>query len=79
MSVRKNLTITKAVAVHKAKRDNKNYNIILIDPNEEGQFDFGSRYEIVDDTIYHTQIKPNIVLVHTTNELIRKQNDDQTK
>lgn len=75
MSVRHNLHITKLVAVHKAKRDNKNYNIILINPNDEGKFDFGSRYEIVDDAFFHTKRNSNLITVHTTNDLIREGNE----
>ncbi len=71
MNVHQDLEAIKMVAVHLAKEHSCNYNIIIQNPNTEGEFDIdcGSTYEYVGDS-YFEKPRPNTVKLFTTDELI---------
>jgi hypothetical protein len=56
----------KTVAVHYAKEHNCKYNIILHNPNENGQFGEDSTYEFVTDSYFNKE-RPNDILVEVIN------------
>jgi hypothetical protein len=74
MAVRDNLHLAKIVAVQKAKRENKNFNVVLMRPNHLGKFCIGtnSAYEIVEDSFLFTE-REDVKLLHTTNDLIKNE------
>lgn len=71
MSIYHNLDHMKLVAIDRAKAHGCNYNVILMNPNENGEFDAskGSTYEMVADS-YFQKDRPNVKLLHTTDDLI---------
>lgn len=65
------LEMMKAVAIHYAKEHNCNYNIIIYNPDDNGNFnqEEGSTYEFVRDSYFEKE-RPNVKLLHTTNDLL---------
>lgn len=72
MSIYHDLEAIKAVALDYAKDDGYNYNIILHNPNDKGEFDLsvGSTYEFVLDSYFNTP-RPNVILLHKTKDLLQ--------
>lgn len=72
MNIHHDLEKIKNVAIHYAKEHNCNYNIILMNPNANGEFDLssGSTYEYVTDS-YFNKPRPNVIRLYTTDNLIR--------
>jgi len=70
MSIYHDLEIMKKLAKHEAKAHGCNYNIIISNPNKNGEFDLeaGSTYEMVADSFFE-QPKPNAILLHKTDDL----------
>lgn len=64
------LELMKLVAVDRAKAHNCNYNVILMNPNKNGEFDLsaGSTYEMVADTYFQKE-RPHVILLHKTDDL----------
>ena len=62
-----------AVAIHHTEHDGYNYNIILHNPNDKGEFDLsvGSTYEFVSDS-YFNKPRPNAILLHKTKDLLKE-------
>ena len=62
----------KLVAMAYAKAQHCNYNIIILNPNGNGEFDLsdGSTYEFVKDSYFETE-RPNVVLLHKTDDLLK--------
>lgn len=63
-----------AVALHHTKHDGYNYNIILMNPNDKGEFDLsvGSTYEFVSDSYFNTP-RPNVILLSKTKDLLQQE------
>lgn len=63
----------KELALFYAKRDKMNYNVIIVNPDENGNFNEakGSTYEVVNDN-YFSKERPHIVRVYQTNETLNK-------
>lgn len=59
------------VAVELAKEHRCNYNISLVNPNENGEFsmDAGSTYEFLADS-YFEKDRPRVKIIHKTDDLI---------
>lgn len=74
MSVYKNLEAMTDVAIHLAKEHNCNYNVILYNPDENGEFSEsrGSTYEMVADSFFKKD-RPNVKLIYKTDDLIEKE------
>lgn len=72
MSIYHDLEAIKAVALDYAKKDGYNYNIILHNPNNKGEFDLsvGSTYEFVMDS-YFNKPRPNVILICKTKDLLQ--------
>lgn len=70
MNIHLNLDLITQVALKKAKEHNCNYNIIISNPNKEGEFDIlnGSTYEFVADSYFEKE-RPNIKRIITTDDL----------
>lgn len=66
----------KIVAMYHAKQHGINYNIIILNPNDKGEFDFasGSTYEYVTDS-YLKKERNNIKLLITTDQLCQQQSN----
>ena len=66
------LEAIKSVAVAHTKDDGYNYNIILHNPNDKGEFDLslGSTYEFVMDSYFNTP-RPNVILICKTKDLLQ--------
>lgn len=75
MSVYHNLEDMTAVAIHTAKEHNCNYNVILFNPDENGEFSLenGSTYEMVADSYFEKE-RSNVKLIYKTDDLIEKEN-----
>jgi len=60
-------------ALNNAKNHNCNYNVIIMNPNESGEFDTnaGSTYECVRDS-YFEKPRPNAKLLFKTDDLNNK-------
>lgn len=73
-SVYHNLEAMKMVAVSYAKEHDCNYNIILMNPNENGAYDpsLGSTYEMVRDSYFEKE-RPNVIILHKTDDLQNEQ------
>jgi hypothetical protein len=58
------------IALSYAKRDNCNYTILILNPNEKGEFDIasGSTYEFVRDSYFEKE-RTNIKILYTTDQL----------
>lgn len=70
MSIYHNLEQIKLVALEYAKKHNCNYNIILANPNEAGNFAPGSTYEFVADS-YFEKPRPHVKLLYKTDDLLQ--------
>lgn len=70
MSVYHNREEMTMMAKHLAVEHNCNYNIILRNPDLEGQFQLGSTYEMVADS-YFDKDRPNVKLLDKTDDLLR--------
>ena len=67
--IHKDLSLMKAVAVQKSKDHNCNYNIIIHNPDDNGNFDPDtSTYEMVADS-YFEKPRPRAKLLFTTDDL----------
>lgn len=73
-SIYHDLDQMKLVAIHQAIQHNCNYNIIISNPNEKGEFDLskGSTYEMVTDS-YFDKDRPNAKLIHKTDDLRKEE------
>lgn len=71
MSIYKNLEAIKTIALEYAKNHSCNYNIIISNPDKEGNFSeaSGSTYEFVADS-YFEKDRPNAKLLHKTDDLL---------
>lgn len=69
MSIHHDKEGIRAVALHYAKEHNCNYNIILMNPDKNGQFCMGSTYECVTDSYFEKE-RPNVILLEKTNDLL---------
>jgi hypothetical protein len=71
MSIYDNLEQMKMVAIDRAKAHGCNYNVILMNPNANGEFDssVGSTYEMVADSYFQKE-RPHVKLLHKTDDLI---------
>lgn len=71
MNIHHDLEAIKSVAMHYAKNDGYNYNIILNNPNADGEFDLnaGSTYEFVMDSYFNSP-RPNAIVLFKTKDLI---------
>ena len=71
------LEATKMMAIHYASEHDKNYNVILANPNEHGEFDAakGSTYEIVQDSYFEKE-RPNAIRLHKTDDLVKIKEDN---
>lgn len=78
MNIYHDLEAIKAVALDYAKKDGYNYNIILHNPNDKGEFDssVGSTYEFVMDSYFNTP-RPNVILICKTKDLLQHQEVDR--
>lgn len=72
MSIYHNIEAIKRKALHYAKGNNCNYNVILMNPDESGKFHIsnGSTYEFVTDSYFEKE-RPNVILLHRTDDLIK--------
>jgi uncharacterized protein YecA (UPF0149 family) len=77
MNIHHNLEVITAVALDHTKEDGYNYNIILHNPNDKGEFDIetGSTYEFVMDSYFNTP-RPNVILLHKTKDLLQEKQVD---
>ena len=77
MSIYHNLESMKLVAVDRAKAHRCNYNVILMNPNEKGEFDLssGSTYEMVADSYFERE-RPHVILLHKTDDLINNEKSE---
>jgi len=71
MSIYHNLEAMTQLALHEAREHNCNYNVILFNPDENGEFSLenGSTYEMVADS-YFEKPRPNVKLITTTGEIM---------
>lgn len=79
MNVYKNLEAMTQVAIHQAKEHNCNYNVILMNPDENGEFSEsnGSTYEMVADSFFNKE-RSNVKLIYKTDDLIQQEEKDCT-
>ncbi len=72
MSAHHNLDTIKAVAISNARKHKMNYNIIIMNPDGDGNFDqaSGSTYEMVADS-YFSKERPNVKLLYKTDDLLK--------
>jgi hypothetical protein len=73
MNIHHDLEKITMAAVEYAKQHNCNYNIILHNPDDKGQFDAsaGSTYEFVIDS-YFEKPRPNVILLGKTDSILKK-------
>lgn len=64
----------KSVALHYAKEHMCNYNVILVNPNEDGSFGEHSTYEYVADSYFNKE-RPNVILLERTDNMAKPLND----
>lgn len=71
MNIHHDLEKIKLVAMDLAKRHSCNYNIIVLNLNDKGEFDLEARstYEFVLDS-YFDKPRPNAILIHKTDDLL---------
>lgn len=71
MNIHHDLEAIKMVAIEETKNYGYNYNIIINNPNDKGEFDLsaGSTYEFVADSYFNTP-RPNVILLHRTKDLL---------
>lgn len=75
-SVYKDYETMSLVALHYAKEHKCNYNIILRNPNENGEFDPAfSTYEFVLDS-YFDKERDNVILMAKTDDILREEQED---
>lgn len=77
-NIYRDLETIKAVALDYAKKDGYNYNIILHNPNDKGEFDssVGSTYEFVMDS-YFNKPRPNTIILFKTKDLLQEKEVDR--
>lgn len=70
------LEMMKAFAIHNAKQHNCNYNIVILNPDDNGNFDdyLGSTYEFVTDSFFEKH-RPNVKLLYKTDDLIEEKEE----
>jgi len=69
----KDLETIKLAALHYAKEHKCNYNIIILNPNDKGEFDpITSTYELVTDS-YFDKLRENAIILFRTDELISEE------
>ncbi len=70
MSIHHDFEKIKALAIHYAKQSNCNYTVILMNPDENGNFslDSGSTYEFVTDSYFERE-RPCVKVLFSTKEL----------
>lgn len=79
MNVYKDLDAMTQVALHNAKDHRCNYNVILMNPDENGEFNMDySTYEFVADSYFEKE-RPNAKLLFTTGELLLQEQVDKTE
>lgn len=80
MSVYHDLDTITEIAKHNAKEHNANYNIILMNPDENGEFDKdkGSTYEFVADSYFNKE-RPNVILLAKTDDLLAEEQPTKPK
>lgn len=69
--IHKNLEAIKNVALYYAEIHNCNYNIILMNPNEDGTPSDSSTYEYVADSYFEKE-RPNVLLLFKTDDILNK-------
>lgn len=71
------LEMMKAVATYFAQNHNCNYNIVIMNPDPEGNFneEYGSTYEFVGDSFFEEDDQ-NVILLHKTNDLMNIKEED---
>lgn len=71
-NIRHNLSEMKEVALYYARQHRCNYNTILLNPNEDGEFDLknGSTYENVVDSFFEKE-RPNATIVFKTDDVLK--------
>jgi len=77
MSIHHDIEAIKMLAIHQAVDHQVNYNIILMNPGEDGAFSFaaGSTYEMVTDS-YFEKDRPNVKLLFKTDDLLKVKSDN---
>ena len=80
-TIHNDLDMMKAIAIHHAKLHNCNYNIVLLNPDPDGNFDEqqGSTYEFVRDSFLENYYRNNIKLLHKTDDLISMDKNIKTE
>ena len=75
MNIYHDLQAITEVALHNAKDHNCNYNIILKNPDKQGNFSMenGSTYEFVADSYFEKE-RPNVILLAKTDDLLAEEN-----
>jgi len=75
MSIHHNLPKITSVAVVAAQEHECNYNIILMNPDPEGNFNlnYGSTYEYVRDSYFEKE-RTNVKLIVTTDSILNTKN-----
>lgn len=71
MDIHRDLDAMKMLAKQKAKEHKCNYNVILFNPDANGQFIKGSTYEMVADS-YFEKDRPNVRLICKTDWMFEK-------
>jgi hypothetical protein len=71
MNIYHDLDLMTEISLQKAREHNCNYNVILYNPDENGEFSLenGSTYEMVTDS-YFEKPRPNVKLITTTGEIM---------
>jgi len=66
------------MAIEATKNDGYNYNVILSNPNDKGEFDLsvGSTYEFVADS-YFDKPRPNAIRLFRTNDLLQEEETEK--
>lgn len=74
MDIHTNLQAITSVAISNAKSHGVNYNIILMNPDKDGNFSeqSGSTYEFVRDS-YFDNPRPHVVKIADTDTLLKAQ------
>ncbi len=78
MNIHYNLEAIKMIACEYAKKHNCNYNIIIHNPDEFGNFTQGSTYEFVVDSYFEKE-RPNVKLLFKTDDLFKENLTEPSK
>ena len=80
MSIRQDFEEIKSVAIHFAKEHNCNYTVILMNPDDEGNFSLrtGSTYEFVADSYFEKE-RPNIKILFATKDEAEQEPNDMVE